>query len=36
MYVLVSLGGSYARALGLLKGFNKKNWSNLVVLHYGY
>lgn len=22
--------------LGLLKGFNKKKWSNLVVLHYGY
>ncbi len=22
--------------LGLLKGFNKKNWPDLVVLHYGY
>lgn len=30
---------SYRRwkpVLGLLKGFNKKEWSDLAVLHYGY
>jgi len=26
----------YLPCIGMLKGFHKKDWGNLVVLHYGY